>query len=66
MLYTLKAKRIERGIKQIDFSKQLGITPQYLCRIEKGEIEPRRDLMMKIAELLDEDVKELFFKNSRI
>ncbi|WP_123054501.1 helix-turn-helix transcriptional regulator [Clostridium sp. JN-1] len=62
MLYKLKAKRVEKGIKQGVFSKQLGITPQYLGRIEKGEVEPRRNLMIKIAQLLDEDVSELFFK----
>lgn len=61
MLYKLKAKRVEKGIKQGILSKQLGIMPQYLGRIEKGEVEPRRDLMKKIAELLGEDVKELFF-----
>lgn len=62
MLYKLKAKRVEKGIKQSFFSKQLGITPQYLSRIEKGEVEPRRDLMIKIADLLGEDVKKLFFE----
>lgn len=64
MLYKLKAKRVEKGIKQGLLSKQLGITPQYLGKIEKGEVEPRRDLMIKIAKLLGEDVKELFFNNT--
>lgn len=62
MLYKLKAKRVEKGIKQASLSKQLGITPQYLSRIEKGEVEPRRDLMIKMADLLNEDVKKLFFE----
>lgn len=62
MVYTLKAKRVEKGIKQKDLAKKLGITQQYLCQIEKGEIEPRRDIMLKIAEALGEDVTILFFK----
>jgi len=61
MVYKLKAKRVEKGIKQIVLAKQLGITPQHLCQIEKGVIEPRRDLMIKIANILDVDVKVLFF-----
>jgi len=61
MAYKLKAKRVEKDIKQGVLAKQLGITPQYLCQIEKGKIEPRRDLMIKIAKALDEDIKVLFF-----
>lgn len=60
--HKLKGKRVAKGIKQGYFAKQLGITPQYLCQIEKGTVEPRRDLMIKIAEALGEDVKELFFQ----
>jgi Predicted transcriptional regulator with C-terminal CBS domains len=59
--YKLRGKRVEKGIKQGFLAKQLGITPQYLCQIEKGKVEPRRDLMIKIANALEEDVKNLFF-----
>ncbi|MGH4140744.1 helix-turn-helix transcriptional regulator [Clostridium sp.] len=61
MSYKLKAKRVEMGIKQGDLAKQLQITPQYLCKIEKGEISPRLDLMKKISEILETSVQELFF-----
>lgn len=61
MNYKLKAKRVEKGIKQGVFAKQIGVTPQYLCQIEKGTVEPRRDLMIKIAEAIGANVKELFF-----
>lgn len=61
MIHKLIAARTGRGIKQKDFASQLGITPQYLRLIEIGKIEPRRSLMIKIAEALGEDVKELFF-----
>lgn len=62
MIYKLKAKRVEKGIKQGILAKQLGITPQHLCQIEQGKIEPRRDLMIRIANILDTDVKILFFE----
>lgn len=63
MIYKLIASRTGRGIKQGEFAKQLGITPQYLRLIEKGAVEPRRDLMIKIAKALNLSVQELFFSD---
>ncbi|WP_373845069.1 helix-turn-helix transcriptional regulator [Clostridium sp.] len=61
MAYKLKARRVEKGIKQSTFAKEMGITPQYLCKIEKGEADPRRDLMMRISKALEASPQELFF-----
>lgn len=61
MEYKLKAKRVEKGIKQGDLAKDLGITPQYLCKIENGETSPRLDLMKKISKILDISPQDLFF-----
>lgn len=58
----LKGKRVEKGIRQKDFAKLLGVTPQYIYMIENGRAEPRRDLMIKMAEILDSTVGELFFE----
>ena len=60
-MYKLKAVRVSKNIKQKDLAINLGITPQYLNNIEKGKTEPRRDLMIKIAEALDTTVQALFF-----
>lgn len=60
-MYKLKAVRVGKNIKQKDLAINLGITPQYLNNIEKGKTEPRRDLMIKIAEALDTTVQALFF-----
>lgn len=57
-------ERIRRGIKQGELAKQVGITPQYLRLIEKGEVEPRRDLMMKISKVLNVSVIDLFFNEN--
>lgn len=62
-MYNIKAERVRRGIKQSVMAEKLGITPQYLCKIEKGEVEPRRNLMKKLSEELDTDVQELFFQD---
>ena len=65
MTYKLKALRVGQGIKQKDFASNLGISPQYLNNIEKGKAEPRRDLMIKIANALNSTVAELFFSDEQ-
>lgn len=62
-MYKIKAIRVGLGIKQKDMAANLGITPQHLNNIEKCKVEPRRDLMIKIAELLNSDVQTLFFSD---
>lgn len=57
----VKLKRIEKGIKQQDFAKTLGISKATLVKIEKGEYDIRLSLMKKIAVALDSTVQELFF-----
>lgn len=61
MPYKLKGIRVNKGIQQQELAKILGITPQYLNRIEKGLVDPRRSLMIKISKALDTSVQELFF-----
>lgn len=61
MPFKLKSIRVGMGIKQNEFAKQLGITPQYLNRVEKGLVDPRRNLMIKISKALNTPVQELFF-----
>ena len=61
MLYKIKAKRVELGIKQKDFAKQLGITSQYLSYIEKGVASPSLFLAKKIADSLNSNIYDLFF-----
>jgi putative transcriptional regulator len=63
MNYKLKAKRVEKGIKQNEFARKLNITVQYLCKIEKGEVEPRRNLMIVIANELGTTPQQLFFED---
>ena len=61
MLYKIAGRRVELGIKSGKFAKELGITPQYLRLIEKGETEPKVKLALKMCEILDLDPKEIFF-----
>lgn len=61
MPYKLKGIRVNMGIQQQELAKKLGITPQYLNRIEKGLVDPRRSLMIEISKALNTSVTELFF-----
>lgn len=58
--------RLKKGIKQQELAKNLGITPQYLRLIEKGDIDPRASLMKKCSEVLEISVEELFFNENEI
>lgn len=57
----VKLKRIEKGIKQQDFSKMLGISKATLVKIESGNYDLKLSLMKKISDLLETPVQELFF-----
>ena len=62
MKYKIKALRVGMGFKAGEFAKELGISREYLRRIENGTAKnPTRKLMMKIAKLLNSDVITLFF-----
>ena len=61
MLYKLKGIRVANGITQKKMAEELGVTVQYLNRVEKGLVDPRRSLMIKISKALNTPVQELFF-----
>lgn len=58
---SVKLERIKRNIKQKELADELGITTQYLRLIELGKVDIRRNLMIKIAKILNVSIQELFF-----
>jgi len=60
-MYKLKLVRISKGIKQKDLAKKIGITQAHLSNLEKGLIDPRKSIMIKISQELETPVEELFF-----
>lgn len=56
-----KITRIKLRIKQQDLAKQVGISREYLRRIENDSANPSREIMIKIAAALNSTVQELFF-----
>lgn len=65
-MFTIKAERAKRGIKQIDLAKKIGVTHQYLHLIEVGKVEPRRNLMIAISKELDVSIEKLFFADEEV
>lgn len=58
----IKLGRIQRHKKQYEFAEELGISKEYLRLLETDKAQnPSKDLMIKIANLLDCKVGELFF-----
>ncbi len=54
--------RYYRTVKNLDqgsFAEQVGITPQYLSKIEHGSARPSLDLLFRIAESLKIDIAKL-------
>lgn len=60
--FKIKAVRVGQGIKTVEFAKRVGISREYLRRIEGGTAKNiSLGLMKKIAEELHCDVTTLFF-----
>ncbi len=64
MKNTISILRRKRNIKQYDLAKALKVSPSYLCKIEKGIIEPTEKLIRDCARILKVPQEELFFKNN--
>jgi len=57
----IKLKRIEKGYKQYEFAKEVGISRQYLVELERGKKNNiHMDKLKRICELLDMNPGELF------
>lgn len=58
----IKLKRIEKGFKQYEFAEKIGISREYLRKLENGTAKnPSIELMKKVSEILETPVQNLFF-----
>lgn len=57
---TLWLFRMKKGIKQIELAGQLGCSPSYLSKIEKGVVQPTDFFKKQCAETLKVPEQELF------
>jgi len=58
----LRLKKIlkEKGIKSVDFAKQIGVTENTVSNINNGKTLPKIQLLVKIANVLNVDIRDLF------
>lgn len=59
MLSTMKRKRMEQGLRQMDVAREIGVSESQLSKIETGRIEPSEEILARIAEALRIDESEL-------
>ncbi|MDH5525913.1 MAG: helix-turn-helix domain-containing protein [Nitrospirota bacterium] len=64
---TVRILRTKKGIGLRKFAKQVGISPTYLSKIERGEFPPpAEDKVVAIADALEQDHDELLALSGRI
>lgn len=57
---TLKVQRAKLGINQGELGKLAGVSRQTISSIERGEYNPSITLVLKLAEIFNTRVEELF------
>jgi len=56
----LANKRRAAGLTQAEIASRVGITQQHYSLIENGQRDPALRVVLRIAEVLDADPRELF------
>ena len=59
----LKKLREDKGISQLELSKQIGVSPSSITMYEQGERIPRDYVKIRIAEYFGVTVESIFFDN---
>lgn len=57
----LKKAREEKKITQREISSKIGISQQAYSLIENGNNQPSLSVAFKIADILDKDIRQLFY-----
>ncbi len=55
----LRYLRAQAGITQLELAKKASMDRTYLCRLERGKILPRYDVLVRLAESLGVSVTEI-------
>ena len=50
-----------KGISGKDLADKVGVTPNTISFMATGKTQPRFDLLLQIAEVLDVDIRDLFY-----
>lgn len=60
MKNTIKKFRKERGLRQEDLAKELGVFRQTIVAIENNKYDPSLELAIKISIFFDKTVNDIF------
>ncbi len=56
LLKKIKTARLEKGLKQSEFGKKLGLPQSYISRIERGGSDPRLSTVVDMARIVDKEL----------
>ena len=64
MIYKLKIKKIrmKKGIKQTELARKIGVSKSTLSELENNKYDIRLSKLIKISDVLEVDLKELYEK----
>lgn len=51
--------RLKQAKTQSDIAKKAGITSNYFARIERGEVKPSMEIVLRIIKALNVDAKDI-------
>lgn len=60
MKNTIKKLRKERGLRQEDLAKELGVSRQTIIAIENNKYDPSLELAIKISVFFEKTVNDIF------
>ena len=61
----MKMARIEKGMKQEDLAKKVGVTRQTIGLIEAGDYNPTLNLCIAICKALGKTLNDLFWEGDQ-
>ncbi|AZA74768.1 helix-turn-helix domain-containing protein [Chryseobacterium indoltheticum] len=64
-LLRLKEVLNEKGIESKDLAVLIGVTPTTISNINKGNTFPKPETLKQIAEVLDVDIRDLFYSTKK-
>ncbi len=56
----LRELRLERGLSQATLAERAEVTPEYVSRIERGQVGPSMEVTGRLAQALNLEVQALF------
>ncbi len=62
MKNNIRKLRKERNLRQEDLANKVGVSRQTIIAVENNKYDPTLELAMKLAEILDKKVEDIFFR----